>query len=170
MKKICLVLLIAICSTTCFSQAVKKTPAQAPAVAKTTPHQEKVEEKLQRLDTLVLACFRQLDAINKNTSLKQRYKIYQTENTYNLLRLDTKTGMIDQIQWSLDDGYEGSLPINSDDLTYGVGYGSGTFELYPTKNIYQFILLNKVDGRVWHVQWGIESNKRWIRPMSRFFL
>ena len=170
MKKICLVLLIAICSTTCFSQAVKKTPAQTPTVAKKTPYQEKVEEKLERLDTLVLACFRQLDAININTSLKQRYKIYQTENTYNLLRLDTKTGIIDQIQWSLDDGYEGSLPINSDDLTYGVGYGSGTFELYPTKNIYQFILLNKVDGRVWHVQWGIESNKRWIRPMSRFFL
>lgn len=168
MKKIYLVLLIAMCSTTCFSQAVKKTPAQTPTVAKKTPYQEKVEEKLERLDTLVLACFRQLDAININTSLKQRYKIYPTENMYNLLRLDTKTGKIVQIQWSLEDSNEGYTTINSMDLTNGTSYGSGTFELYPTKNMYQFILLNKVDGRAWHVQWGLEYGKRWIRQIPMY--
>lgn len=82
---------------------------------------------------------------------------------YNLLKLDTKTGIIEQIQWSLDNSFEGSVPINSIDLTDGMGYGSGTFELYPTKNMYQFILLNKVDGRTWHVQWGMEYDKRWIQ-------
>ena len=169
MKGIYLVLLMFACSLACFSQAVKNTPSQAPATSKTTSHEAKIEEKLQRLDTLVYSCYRHLDNININTSLKQRYIIYQTENTYNLLKLDTKTGIIDQIQWSLGDSYEGTFSINSEDLSYGVGYGSGTFELYPTKNIYQFILLNKVDGRTWHVQWGVESNKRWIRPISSFF-
>ena len=91
------------------------------------------------------------------------YKLYQTENIYTFLQLDTKTGMIEQVQWSLDSDKEGSVTINSDDLTYGYGYGSGSFELYPTKNMYQFILIDKTSGKKWHVQWGMESSKRWIR-------
>ena len=98
-----------------------------------------------------------------NRSLKERYKLYQTENIYTFLQLDTKTGMIEQVQWSLDSDNEGSVTINSDDLTYGFGYGSGSFELYPTKNMYQFILIDKTCGKKWHVQWGMESSKRWIR-------
>lgn len=37
------------------------------------------------------------------------------------------------------------------------------FELYPTQNMYQFLLLDKTNGRAWHVQWGMEDTKRWIR-------
>ncbi|WP_298073056.1 hypothetical protein [uncultured Bacteroides sp.] len=90
-----------------------------------------------------------------------RYKLYPTENMYNFLQLDTKTGKIEVVQWSLDDDKEGSVTLNDEDLSYGTG--CGTFELYPTKNIYQFLLLDKVTGRKWHVQWGFESNKRWIK-------
>lgn len=104
-----------------------------------------------------------LEHLEINTSLKERYKLYQTENIYTLLQLDTKTGMIEQIQWSLDSSNEGSVTINPNNLEYGYGYGSGSFELYPTKNMYQFILIDKTNGRKWHVQWGMESDKRWIR-------
>ena len=90
-----------------------------------------------------------------------RYKLYPTENIYNLLQLDTATGKIDIVQWSLDDDKEGSITLNSENLSLGTG--CGTFELYPTKNMYQFILLDKVYGRKWHVQWGFESSKRWIK-------
>lgn len=90
-----------------------------------------------------------------------RYKLYPTENIYNFLQLDTTTGKIDIVQWSLDDNKEGSVTLNGEDLSFGTG--AGTFELYPTKNIYQFILLDKVNGRKWHVQWGFESSKRWIK-------
>ena len=104
-----------------------------------------------------------LENIELDLSLKQRYKLYQTDNIYTFLQLDTKTGQIMQVQWSLDSDKEGSVTINDEDLSYGLGYGSGTFELYPTKNMYQFILLDKTDGRIWHVQWGMEFEKRWIR-------
>lgn len=104
--------------------------------------------------------------MSNDTSLKERYKLYQTENIYTFLQLDTKTGMIEQVQWSLDSDNEGSVTINSDDLTYGFGYGSGSFELYPTKNMYQFILIDKTCGKKWHVQWGMESSKRWIRRIN----
>lgn len=90
-----------------------------------------------------------------------RYKLYPTENIYNFLQLDTKTGQIDVVQWSLDDDKEGSVTLNAEDLSFGTG--CGTFELYPTKNMYQFLLLDKVTGRKWHVQWGFEAAKRWIK-------
>ena len=90
------------------------------------------------------------------------YKLYPTDNIYTFLKLNTKTGEIDQLQWSLDENNEGSVPINSEDLSL-LTIEAGQFELYPTKNMYQFILIDKVIGRTWHVQWGMEASKRWIR-------
>lgn len=90
-----------------------------------------------------------------------RYKLYPTENIYNFLKLDTQTGRIEQIQWSLDFKKEGIVTINEENLSSV--FSSSAFELYPTKNMYQFILLDKSDGRAWHVQWGLEKDKRWIR-------
>ena len=92
-----------------------------------------------------------------------RYKLYPTENMYNFLKLDTKTGKIEQVQWSLDRDKEGSVSINRDDLSRNSVIG--TFELYPTPNMYQFVLLDKYSGRTWHVQWGMENKKRWIRQI-----
>ena len=90
-----------------------------------------------------------------------RYKLYPIENIYNFLQLDTMTGKIEIVQWSLEDDKEGSATLNDEDLSLGTG--CGTFELYPTQNMYQFLLLDKVTGRRWHVQWGFESSKRWIK-------
>ena len=68
-----------------------------------------------------------------------------------------------RLQWSLESSNEGSVTINGEDLTSGYGYGSNSFELYPTKNMYQFILLDKTTGKKWHVQWGMKASERWIR-------
>lgn len=114
-------------------------------------------------DSLLLKISERLEELEYRSSRADRYKIYQTENVYNLLKLDTMTGMIEQLQWSLDDDEEGTMVINGEDLTYGLRTLSGAFELYPTKNMYQFILLDKYTGRTWHVQWGIGALKRWIR-------
>ena len=123
-------------------------------------------------DTTILETPAALNLILENTNqlVKQnellnesrgRYKMYKTENIYNLLKLDTATGRIEQVQWSLDDNEEFTVWINSSNLSYSGKIGA--FELYPTKNMYQFILLDTTDGRTWHVQWGTEANKRWIR-------
>ena len=87
--------------------------------------------------------------------------MYQTENTFNLLKLDTATGKIDQVQWSLKESSEGYFTVNDKSLT--ANPKPGLFELYPTKNMFQFILLNKDTGDMWHVQWGLDALKRWIR-------
>lgn len=112
-------------------------------------------------DSTLIYITKQLENIDFRINGMNRFKLYPTENIYTLLKLDTATGKIDQLQWSLDSDKEGSFTINNDDLS--LGSGSGTFELYPTKNMYQFILLDKVTGRQWHIQWGMEASKRWIR-------
>ncbi len=116
-----------------------------------------------RIDSLIQSNNALMQQIELDLSLKQRYKLYQTDNIYTFLQLDTKTGRIKQVQWSLDSAEEGSVIINDEDLTYGFDYEYGSFELYPTKNMYQFILLDRTTGWKWHVQWGMKSNERWIR-------
>lgn len=135
------------------------------AQTKQSKQQAKKDSTLTRIDSLIQATNAWLEQIEITNSLKQRYKLYQTDNIYTLLQLDTKTGQIEQVQWSLDSDNEGSVTINDQDLTFGYGYGSGSFELYATKNMYQFILLDKTDGRKWHVQWGMTATQRWIRRL-----
>lgn len=100
----------------------------------------------------------------KTQDMNGRFKMYKTENIYTFLKLDTATGQIDQVQWSLDSDKEGYVTINNEDLSL-LGTYNGSFELYPTSNMYQFILLDTRLGRMWHVQWGIGESKRWIRRM-----
>lgn len=148
MKKVLLTIAIMLGVSYAYAQAKQKTLRNDSAII---------------IDSLFQANNAWLEQIELDLSLKQRFKLYQTDNIYTFLQLDTKTGMIEQVQWSLDSDNEGAVSINSEDLTYGLGYGSGSFELYPTKNMYQFILLDRTTGRKWHVQWGMESSKRWIR-------
>lgn len=112
-------------------------------------------------DSILNSISVKLDDIYFSLRRFERYKLYPTENIYTHLKLDTMTGRIEQQQWSLDIKDEVTISINDQDLSH---YPEcGRFELYPTKNIYQFILLDKATGKSWHVQWGMEDNKRWIR-------
>ena len=120
------------------------------------------EKSLSQNDSLTWAGTKWLEQIELDLSLKERYKLYPTQNMYNFLLLDTKTGQIEQIQWSMKPENEIHSTINSVDLTYGQGYGSRSFELIPTQNMYTFLLVDKTTGRIWHVQWGLENSKRGI--------
>lgn len=159
-KKSILIAMAMLIPTFVLGQVNKSVKA---TIQNSIPHEMRVDSLLSKIDTLMMINNQLLEHIDIDLSLKARYKLYETENIYTLLRLDTKTGMIDQVQWSLDSEKEGTFTINGEDLTYGFGVGSGSFELYPTKNMYQFILINKTNGRMWHVQWGIGDQKRWIR-------
>lgn len=114
------------------------------------------------------------DSINKiNLTIiadnidKPRYKIYQTENIYNLLKLDTRTGRVWIVQYSMNDVESGETPIlrinGSDPWIVDEESGwDGRFELYPTKNMYNFILLDSHLGRTYQVQWSTDPNYRFI--------
>lgn len=143
MKKICIILLVV--------QKALFSFAQTDSIMTVT----------QR-DSILTDILLRLEKIEYKTEPAAKYKLYKTENIYNLLKLDTATGQIEQLQWSFNDDKEGTMTINSKDLSL-ISDLPGTFELYPTNNLYQFILLDKLFGRTWHVQWGMSSSKRWIK-------
>lgn len=45
-------------------------------------------------------------------------------------------------------------------------YDIERFKLFPTQNIYNFILLDRIDGKTWQVQWAFEEGNRAVMPIS----
>lgn len=155
MKKFVLLFTMLVITSICFAQG-----KDAPMVN----YSQRVDSLLRKIDTLLMVNAELLENIEADLSIKNRYRLYKTENIYTFLELDSKTGRVNQVQWSLDSEKELSVPIINVDLNFlSEGYGSNSFELYPTQNMYQFILLDKTNGRKWHVQWGMEESKRWYR-------
>lgn len=89
------------------------------------------------------------------------FRLYRTFNRWTFLKLDTRTGKINHVQYSMD-GDAMQYSLNDYPLVDEEGAKTGRFFLYPTENIYTFILLDQVDGRVWQVQWNIDKSKRGI--------
>jgi hypothetical protein len=93
------------------------------------------------------------------------FRLFRSKNFYNYLKLDTRTGMIWQVEWGMEPGYEWIAPINLVPLADGKEVGR--FTLVPTANLYTFLLLDQRNGRVWHVQWSTDKPKeRFIVPIE----
>jgi hypothetical protein len=71
-------------------------------------------------------------------------------------------------QYSLENNKKVDMKIDSNlyPLAKGKEQMNGRFFLYPTTNIYNFMLLDQVDGRVWQVQWSFEEDKRFLTRIS----
>lgn len=99
-----------------------------------------------------------------STDTAVTYRLFSTRNMYTFIKLDTRNGKMWQVQWSnkgKEYRFESILSdisqVNKDEEK------NGRFFLYPTTNIYTFILLDQVDGRTWQVQWGKEDERLVIR-------
>lgn len=126
-----------------------------------------IQAQLDSISATVGNILEEMARTSVENMLSNTYKLYPTENIYTLLQLNTTNGKINQVQWNLDKDKEFTMIINDVDLSHGFKFGNYTdrFELYPTKNMYQFILLDKNAGSMWHVQWGTKESERWIRPI-----
>jgi hypothetical protein len=87
------------------------------------------------------------------------YRLFKTQNISTLLKLDTRAGLIWQVHWG-DKDHRFIVPLNPKALV--AGGKPGRFTLYPTRNIYTFILLDQETGDTWHVQWSMEPADRFI--------
>jgi|TARA_Y100001954_G_scaffold25491_1_gene23211 hypothetical protein len=140
----------------------------------------------------------------------ERYKVYDTENIYTSLLLDSATGDIWQLQIGLSDTDQVKTKLNNyaqaesveeitnswnkrmkeweeeynskpdsivsaEDKEYWKPYSlketiersivaqNGRFKLYPTGNMWNFIMVDVIDGRTWQVQWSNKENERIVR-------
>ena len=106
-----------------------------------------------------------LDGIFNNVD-KPRFKMYQTENNYNLLKLDTRTGRIWQVQYRMKDVKASVVSINYFGIVFESDGWDGRFELYPTKNMYTFIMIDSGTGNTYQVQWGMSSDYRFVEKLE----
>lgn len=89
---------------------------------------------------------------------KVPFRLYPTSNNWNFLKLNTCTGQIWAVQYSVDEksrSFEWTIddtPIESD-----TSANIGRFTLYPTSNIFNFILLDQFNGRTWQVQFSLDD-------------
>ena len=84
------------------------------------------------------------------------FRLFGTKNIYTFLKLDTRDGRIWQVQWG-DKEFRYVEPLSTRGM---VSPGKpGRFTLYPTTNIYTFLLLDQDTGDVWHVQWGKSADR-----------
>jgi hypothetical protein len=152
MKKLITILIMFFC---CSAFGLK---AQSVETSKDT-HITTVEPTSVKLDSLTMAY---IDAIYDRIGMGvPRFKMYKTENTYNLLKLDTATGRVWQVQYRLGSTESMTVAIDDSSLVWeSETLKAGRFELYATNNMYQFILLDTETGRKWQVQWHTEYNKR----------
>ena len=80
----------------------------------------------------------------------------------------TQTGQMWQLQYSVnDDKGRFEYDLNPNALVVNDKKVNGRFELYPTKNIYNFILLDKIDGKAWQVQWSFDEENRAVLPINK---
>jgi hypothetical protein len=96
------------------------------------------------------------------------YRLYPTQNMYIYLRLDTRYGQIDMVQWSTDPANRVYTTLSDKNLLpSGQDVKAGRFTLYSTTNIYNFILLDQNNGNMWQVQWSIEPINRMVVPINK---
>ena len=116
-------------------------------------------EKRTQKDTLTISY---LQRISQHTA--PCYKLYPTENMWTFLELETFSGRIWQVQYSVKGpDYRFKSVLNEDSMIPFMdsdGEFAGRFELYKTQNMYNFILLDTASGSTWQVQWSTEPKDR----------
>jgi hypothetical protein len=110
----------------------------------------------------------QLSAVASSANPNAEYRLFPTTNMYTFLKLNTATGQIYQLQYGMDDTNRMIVPLSVDILTAIKPLKPGTFTLYPTTNMWTFILVDQVAGNCWQVQWNIDKDKRMIAPIPNY--
>lgn len=115
--------------------------------------------KWTQKDTLTIGY---LQRISQHTA--PCYKLYPTENMWTFLELETFSGRIWQVQYSIKGpDYRFKTVLNENSMIPFLdteGEFAGRFELYKTQNMYNFILLDTSSGSTWQVQWASEAKDR----------
>ena len=94
------------------------------------------------------------------------FKLSPTQNMWTFLKLNTRNGKIWQVQYDIGGTDRNESILNPLPLVLEEEETNGRFNLYPTQNMYNFILLDQIDGRTWQVQWSIEKEYRGIIPIQ----
>ena len=89
------------------------------------------------------------------------FELYPTDNMWTFIKLDTRTGKLWQVQYSVKSSSNAfQTVLDSSDRVYDGNYICGRFVLYKTQNMYNFILLDTYKGWTYQVQWSTKPENR----------
>lgn len=95
-------------------------------------------------------------AVTQNPNVP--FRLFPTQNNWNYMKLDTRTGQIWMVQFSIKKTEDSFTWILDDSkIEEAIPENIGRFTLYPTSNIFNYILLDQFDGRTWQVQYSLEN-------------
>lgn len=95
--------------------------------------------------------------IDNSYSQSGRFSLSATQNMWTFIMLDSYTGRTWQVQFSTKGTeYMFYTPINQRFLSYPSSEDNwrNRFQLFPTQNMWNFILLDSYTGRLWQVQFS----------------
>ena len=110
------------------------------------------------------------NTVNANTSPKGDndfiYKLFPTQNLWTFIKLNTRNGQMWQVQYDTKENNRLETSLNLIPLVVKENEINNRFTLYPTQNIFTFILLDQLDGKTWQVQWSTKANERFVIPIE----
>ncbi len=104
-------------------------------------------------------------AVKNDVPCDVNFELYETTNMWTFIKLDTRTGQMWQVQYDVSGDNRVEVVLNPTPFVQSNDLVDGRFALYPTKNMFTFILLDREDGRTWQVQWSIDEEKRLVLPI-----
>lgn len=108
------------------------------------------------------------DITNISQNPEAVFRLFPTKNMWTFLQLNTITGQIRQLHFDTSGDSRLKLILNDENLAKNLPSLKGRFTLYPTQNMYNFILLDQDNGRTWQVQWSYEKENRIILQIEEF--
>jgi hypothetical protein len=103
----------------------------------------------------------------KEASENKVYQLYPTKNNWTFIKLDTRNGKMWQEHFTVnEDGIQTEIILNPVSLVFKEKEINGRFNLYATENMYNFLLIDQIDGDVFQVQWSMDAKNRGIFPIK----
>ena len=103
----------------------------------------------------------------KEESENKVYQLYPTKNNWTFIKLDTRNGKMWQEHFTVsEDGIQTEIILNPVSLVFKEKEINGRFNLYATENMYNFLLLDQIDGDVFQVQWSMDAKNRGVFPIK----
>lgn len=94
------------------------------------------------------------------------YRLFPTNNMWIFIKLNTADGRLWLVQYSTEAGNQLEIPLSRIERADETKKKDGRFTLYSTQNMYNFILLDQIDGRVWQVQWSTDGENNLVIPIN----
>ena len=120
----------------------------------------------ESLDNIMIVPIFDENLITSSKKLSSRFKLHETQNMWTFILLDSYTGRLWQLQYTVEqDSMRGLLIINEKELADEDK--KNIFYISPLTSMFQYYLTNDTTGEMWKFQWNTKGNDyRWIEKIK----